>query len=136
MICEREEEILKFIPEEYWSIKAEVECPNKPSAFGVNLVQVDSKRIVSPLKDNDTQKTMVIGSKAEVDQIINRIKSSKLSVSSLATKPSSKKPQPPFKTSTLQRAASNALGFSVKRTMQVAQSLYEGVKLGASDQVG
>jgi len=136
LICEREEEILKFIPEEYWSIKAEVECPNKPSAFGINLVQVDSKRIVSPLKDNDTQKTMVIGSKAEVDQIINRIKSSKLSVSSLATKPSSKKPQPPFKTSTLQRAASNALGFSVKRTMQVAQSLYEGVKLGASDQVG
>lgn len=136
LICEREEEIQSFKPEEYWSVKAEVECPSKPPAFTVSLLQVDSKRIVSPLKDNDPQKSMVIGSRQAVDEIIARIKSAKLSVSNLSTKPSSKKAQAPFKTSTLQRAASNALGFTVKRTMQVAQGLYEGVKLGGGDQVG
>lgn len=136
LICEREEEIQKFIPEEYWSITAEVERAKQAPSFVVNLVQVDSKRIVSPLKEHDEEKSIVIGSEAEVKTIEAKINSTPLLVSNLATKPSSKKAQPPFKTSTLQRAASNALGFGVKRTMQVAQTLYEGVKFGTNDQVG
>ena len=139
LICEREEEIQAFTPEEYWSLELNVEADDKAKKpdFLVKLVQVDGKRIVAPTKEVDENKNTVIRSQEEVDEIIKRIKASKLAVSSLATKPSSKKAQAPFKTSTMQRAASNALGFTVKRTMQVAQGLYEGVKLGStSDQVG
>lgn len=137
LICEREEEIQNFVPEEYWSLVVDVQEAGKPPIFPVNLVQVDSKRIVSPIKEYDPEKAIVISSEEEVNKIVERIKASKLKVSAINTKPSSKKAQAPFKTSTMQRAASNALGFSVKRTMQVAQGLYEGVKLGKTgDQVG
>jgi DNA topoisomerase I len=139
LICEREEEIEAFTPEEYWSLDLNVEADDKKKKpdFIVKLVQVDSKRIVSPLKEIDENKNIVIRSEDQMNQIIERIKKSTLKVNSVATKPSSKKAQAPFKTSTLQRAASNALGFTVKRTMQVAQGLYEGVKIDASgEQVG
>ncbi len=140
LICEREEEIINFVPEEYWSLKAEVKDTDisaSEAGFLVNLVSVDGKRIVSPLKNEDTDKTHVISNEAEMNEIIKRIESAKLHVSNLGSRPSSRKPQAPFKTSTLQRAASNALGYGVKKTMQVAQTLYEGVKLGTGgDQVG
>lgn len=137
LICEREEEIQNFVPEEYWSLILEVQEENKPPVFPVNLVQIDSKRIVSPVKEYDPEKAMVISSEEEVNRIIERIKAAELQVLGINTKPSTKKAQAPFKTSTMQRAASNALGFTVKRTMQVAQGLYEGVKLGKTgDQVG
>lgn len=136
LICEREEEIQNFKPEEYWSVRADVTEASQDQVFSINLVQVDSKRIVSPLKEFDPEKAIVIRSEEEVNKILDRIKAAKLSVSRIYTKPSSKKAQPPFKTSTLQRAASSALGFTVKRTMQIAQNLYEGVSLGSGDQVG
>jgi DNA topoisomerase I len=139
LICEREEEIQAFSPEEYWSLDLNVEADDKKKKpdFQVKLVQVDSKRIVSPIKEVDESKNIVIRSEEQMNEIIERIKKSTLKVNSINTKPSTKKAQAPFKTSTLQRAASNALGFTVKRTMQVAQGLYEGVKLGTSgDQVG
>lgn len=136
LICEREEEIQNFKPEEYWSVTADVTEANHDQLFMINLVQVDHKRIVSPIKEYDPEKAMVISSEQEVNKIIDRIKAAKLKVERINTKPSSKKAQPPFKTSTLQRAASSALGFTVKRTMQVAQGLYEGVSLGSGDQVG
>ncbi len=139
LICEREEEIQAFTPEEYWSLLVDVEADdkNKKPDFSVRLAQVDSKRIVAPTKDIDPNKNMVIGSQQELEEIVKRIEQADLQVKSIATKPSSKKAQAPFKTSTLQRAASSALGFTVKRTMQVAQGLYEGVKIGSSgDLVG
>ncbi len=136
LICEREEEILKFIPEEYWSVNADVTEEKQSHVFRIALAQVDGKRVVSPLKDYDPAKAMVIPSQAEVEKITARIDAAKLKVSSITVRPHSKKPQAPFKTSTLQRAASSALGFTVKRTMQVAQGLYEGVKIGGNDQVG
>lgn len=139
LICEREEEIQAFTPEEYWSVDLNVEAEDKKKKpdFTVRLAQIDSKRIISPLKEVDENKNIVIRSKQEMDRVIERIKAAKLQVSSINTKPSSKKAQAPFKTSTMQRAASNALGFTVKRAMQVAQGLYEGVKIGTSgDLVG
>lgn len=136
LICEREEEIQKFKPEEYWSIAADVTRTSLPPSFQVNLVQVDSKRIVAPIKEHSEDKTIVIGSETEVNKIKDKINSAKIAVINIGSRPTSKKPQAPFKTSTLQRAASSALGFSVKRTMQVAQTLYEGVKLGTNEQVG
>ena len=139
LICEREEEIQKFIPEEYWSITADVLAKGEPkdNSFTVNLVQVDDKRITSPSKEANPDKSIVISSQTEVMKIINRIKQADLVVSDISTRPSSKKSSAPFKTSTLQRAASSAFGYTVKRTMQIAQGLYEGVKLGKnSDPVG
>lgn len=139
LICEREEEIQAFTPEEYWSLDLNVEADDKKKRpdFMVKVFQVDSKRIVAPLKEVDENKNIVIRSEEEVNKIIERIKASQLKVKSITTKPSTKKPQAPFKTSTMQRSASNALGFTVKRAMQVAQGLYEGVKLGTGgDQVG
>lgn len=136
LICEREEEIQAFTPEEYWSLEADVEAKDKPPAFTVRLVQVDGKRIVSPLKDNDPNKVTVIRSEEEVNEVLKKLDAADMKVLSMQTKSSTKKAQAPFKTSTLQRAASNALGYTVKRTMQVAQGLYEGVKIGGGDQVG
>lgn len=141
LICEREEEIRAFIPEEYWSVNSDV-YDNEDStmqSFNINLTHVDKKRIISPLKDHDPAKNMIIKSEEEVLKIVERIKAAKLSVTNIGTRPGTKNPKPPFKTSTLQRAASNALGYTVKKTMQVAQTLYEGVKLGkssSSEQVG
>lgn len=139
LICEREEEIRNFVPEEYWSIAAEVlaKGDSKDKSFTVKLVQLDDKRIVSPLKESNSEKTTIIRSESEVKQIIERIQSSSFSVTDLSSRASIKKASAPFKTSTLQRAASSAFGYTVKRTMQIAQTLYEGVKLGkTSDPVG
>ena len=146
LICEREEEIQNFVPEEYWTLVADVFDPeknpdnSKNENFEIKLTQVDHKRVVAPLKDKDLDpnKTIVISSEEEMNKVVERIKAANLSVTSLTTKPGTKKPKAPFKTSTLQRAASNALGYTVKRTMQVAQGLYEGVKLGkgSAEQVG
>lgn len=141
LICEREEEIRNFKPEEFWTISASAldkSISEEHDNFFINLTHIDSKRISTPSKENDSSKVLIIKSKEEVEKILQRIFQSKLKVSNISIKNSSKNPKAPFKTSTLQRAASNALGFTVKRTMQVAQSLYEGVKLGSGsdDQVG
>lgn len=137
LICEREEEIQAFTPEEYWSIKSDVfrDADGNAANFEVNLTHVDGKRVVSPLKEVNEDKNVVIKPDLKED-LLKRIPAANYSVTGLTTKAHSKSAKPPFKTSTLQRAASNALGFNVKRTMQVAQNLYEGIKIGTSDQVG
>lgn len=132
LICEREEEIQAFTPEEYWSIDADVndsKDTNKQS-FLVNLTHVDKKRIISPVKESDPAKNIIIRSEDEVNSILERAKKADLKVASVNSRPGTRKAKAPFKTSTLQRAASNALGYTVKKTMQVAQTLYEGVRLG------
>jgi DNA topoisomerase-1 len=144
LICEREEEIKNFIPEEYWSLISDVIEPNKNpnnskgENFEIRLTHVDHKRVISPNKEYDSNKSFVISSKEEMDKILGRIDAASLAVTHIGSKPSTKKSKPPFKTSTLQRAASNAMGYTVKRTMQIAQSLYEGVKIGkgSAEQVG
>ncbi len=137
LICEREEEIQAFIAQEYWSVKAEVidEKNRGSGVFTLSLTHVDKKKVTSPLDEADPAKLKVIRSEAEVKQIAERIKTAELAVTDLTTRPGTKRPHAPFKTSTLQRAASN-IGFTVKRTMQIAQELYEGVKLDGGEQVG
>ena len=138
LICEREEEINAFIPEEYWSVKADVTDTKFPGDnFVTNLTHVGGKRVVAPTKEINEDKQVVIRSEEEVNEIASKLKETDLSVKSINTKPGTKNPRAPFKTSTLQRAASNSMGFTVKRTMQVAQQLYEGIKLGKTgDQTG
>ncbi len=119
LICERELEIKKFKPEEYWSIE-------------VIFLNSKKEKIVSRLVslNNEKLEKFSLRNKSEADSAINTINSSNsFSVSSIVSKKSNRYPQPPFTTSTLQQEASRKLRLSAKRTMQIAQKLYEGIEL-------
>jgi DNA topoisomerase-1 len=129
LICEREVEVESFDPKEYWSIKAELTKAKVKQPFTANLVKYDGKRIIAA-SEKQSANSQVIDSEKKVKEITKKVEKETVKVSSVATKNSQRNPQPPFITSTLQREAANQLGYSVKKTMQVAQSLYEGVELG------
>ena len=118
MICEREEEIEAFVPQEYWSIHAELDKDGK--IFEAELSKYKDKPVEKTIKNNeDAQKI--------VDYLQNP--SCEFEVSKVTKKTMKRKPTAPFITSTLQRAASSKLGFGVQKTMQVAQKLYEGMEI-------
>jgi DNA topoisomerase-1 len=127
MIVEREEEIEAFIAREYWSIEAEVAHPSQ--AFTAKLTKLDGKKF--------EQFTVTDGDTAEDARrrIVDAAKVA-LHVTDVASKERKRRPSPPFTTSTLQQEASRKLGFTTKRTMQVAQKLYEGVNIGEEGTVG
>jgi DNA topoisomerase-1 len=127
MIVEREEEIEAFIAREYWSIEAEVAHPSQ--AFTAKLTKLDGKKF--------EQFTVTDGDTAEDARrrIVDAAKGA-LHVTDVASKERKRRPSPPFTTSTLQQEASRKLGFTTKRTMQVAQKLYEGVNIGEEGTVG
>ena len=116
MICEREDLIDAFVPEEYWTITADFEKDRK--IYSAELVKYKNKKIE-------------IKSKEESDEIVNYLqqKDRKFIVDKITKKNTTKRPQPPFITSTLQREASNRLSYGVSKTMQIAQKLYEGVDI-------
>lgn len=135
IICEREAEIERFEPVEYWSLKAELSKARSKQSFKANLVKYDGKRVISA-SDKAGAGTMTINSESQSKKIIKSIENEDFTVSAVNQKNSQRQPQAPFITSTLQREAANALGFTVKKTMQVAQSLYEGVELGSQGPSG
>jgi len=114
LICEREEEIEKFIPQEYWTIDAKL-CYNE-KIFFAQLKQKEGK----PLH---------ISNKKETEDIIQELKQSKFIVKDILVKNQQKAPPPPFTTSTLQQESVKTLGFRVGKTMIVAQQLYEGIPI-------
>ena len=117
MICEREEEIENFVPQEYWSIHANLEKENK--IFEAELTKYKNKKI--EIKN---------GEEAEKIKEYLLQDGLKYAVSKVTDRQTQRKPTAPFITSTLQREASSKLGFGVSKTMQVAQKLYEGIELG------
>lgn len=123
IICEREKEIDAFVPEEYWKISADVKGGNPKEKFNIRLSKKSKKKIK-------------ISSKDEVDKILEDLKDNGLTVKNLKTTVYNRKPYSPFKTSTLQQEASNKLGFSTRKTMGIAQSLYEGVKIAGEGTTG
>jgi len=127
MIVEREEEIEAFKAREYWSIEAECAHPVQP--FTAKLAKLDGKKV--------EQFTVTDRESAEAarDRIL-KAAGGALHVTDVASKERKRRPSPPFTTSTLQQEASRKLGFTTKRTMQVAQKLYEGVNLGDEGTVG
>jgi DNA topoisomerase I len=149
IICEREEEIEKFNPKEYWSLKADLSKARAKQSFLANLVRYDGKRVVAA-SDKAAEKalekaekgngkapaTMVVESEKETKAIIKSVEGETFEVTAVTQKTSQRQPQPPFITSTLQREGANHLGYTVKKTMQIAQSLYEGVELGAQGPSG
>jgi len=127
MIVEREEEIEAFRAREYWTIEAE--CAHPQQAFTAKLVRLDGRKF--------EQFTITDGDSAEgARERIVRAAGGALHVTDVATKERKRRPSPPFTTSTLQQEAARKLGFTTKRTMQVAQKLYEGVNIGEEGTVG
>lgn len=112
LVCEREEAIRAFKPEEYWSITGQF-LHNK-DIIEAALAQIGTKK--AEIKDKKT-----------ADALIKDLKQQDFVIDSITDKQRTKNPLPPFMTSTLQQAAFNNLGFSVKKTMQIAQQLYEGI---------
>ncbi|MFL8061302.1 DNA topoisomerase I [Xanthomonas vasicola] len=127
MIVEREEEIEAFIPREYWSIDAH--CRHPSQAFNARLIKLDGQKF--------EQFTVTDGDTAEAARLrIQQAAQGVLHVTDVASKERKRRPAPPFTTSTLQQEASRKLGFTTRKTMQLAQKLYEGVALGDEGSVG
>lgn len=115
LICEREKEVEDFLPEEYWSLDADF--IKGKSNFTAQLVKYKGE--APELKSEDA-----------VKDIIEKIKNSESKVSSIKKTEKTVRPKPPFTTSKLQQAAANKLGFTSRKTMQIAQQLYEGIQIG------
>ena len=110
LIVDRENEIESFIPEEYWNLYATFEKDKEE--FQARLAEINNKKIELHSKD-------------EVDKILSDIKNSKYIVTNVKNGTRKRTPAPPFTTSTMQQEASRKINFSIKKTMQVAQTLYE-----------
>ena len=123
LIVDREEEIENFIPEEYWNIYADLLEPNSKKKFQATLYGKDGKKIE-------------IHTKEEVDEILKNIEKGKYIVADVKKGEKKRTPAPPFTTSTMQQEASRKLSFTLKKTMSVAQGLYEGVHVGEKGTVG
>ncbi len=119
LICEREKEINAFQSDEYWSIEADLNsAADKP--FKAKLFSVDGKKLTK----------LAIGNETRAQELVTELEQQSYSVSSLQVKQKKRNPAPPFTTSTLQQEASRKLGFSARKTMQMAQKLYEGIDIG------
>ena len=123
LIVDREDEIEKFIPEEYWNIYANLEDTKTKKEFEAHFYGKDGKKL--DIHSND-----------EVQVILDNIKNAKYIVSEVKKGEKKRTPAPPFTTSTMQQEASRKLGFTLKKTMSIAQGLYEGVKIPEKGTVG
>lgn len=140
IIVDRENEIKKFVPKEYWSIDAKFIAPSSKKVFSASLLTVDGKKIEIPSKDSDSKKDdgkkIFISTKEDADKILARLDKAEYIVTSVKKRVTKKQPAPPFITSTMQQEASKKLGFNSKRTMKIAQELYEGVDIKGIGAVG
>ena len=123
LIVDRENEIEKFIPEEYWNIYA-------------NLLDKESKKKFVAKFYGKKGKKLDLHKQEEVDEILKAIENAKFIVEEVKKGERKRTPAPPFTTSTMQQEASRKLGFTLKKTMSVAQGLYEGVKIPERGTVG
>src|SRR5689334_15597687 len=121
MICERDEAIDAFKPQEYWSIEAEGE--HSEVTFPLKLIEYSGKK-VEQFSFTDEKAAR------DVEATLNGVAGGKLTVDTIDRKQRKRNPAPPFTTSTLQQEAARKLGFSAQRTMRLAQQLYEGVDFG------
>ena len=123
LIVDRENEIDNFIPEEYWNIYADLKDEKTKKQFEARFYGKNGKK-------------QEIHSKEEIDQILKTIEKAQYTVSEVKKGEKKRNPAPPFTTSTMQQEASRKLGFTLKKTMSVAQGLYEGVKIAEKGTVG
>jgi DNA topoisomerase-1 len=119
LVADRELEIEKFVPREYWSLVATLATPRNDT-FEARLVGADGKKI----------QRLDVGSGDEAQAFRRDLETAKFSVTSVEAKPAKRNPPPPFTTSTMQQEASRKHGFAPAHTMRVAQRLYEGIDIG------
>ncbi|MEW6455571.1 MAG: type I DNA topoisomerase [Acidobacteriota bacterium] len=122
MICEREKEIKAFVPEEYWTITAILSAENPPS-FKSKLSKIEGEKAE-------------IKNEPQANEIVEELKKLNFILDKIEKKEKKKHPPPPFITSSLQQESYRRLGFPVKKTMNIAQKLYEGVEIGDEGPVG
>jgi DNA topoisomerase-1 len=126
MIVEREEEIEKFEPREYWTIEADL-GPDPDQPFAANLVQLDGDKLEQfDITDADRAHRVT----ADIEQAAD----GRFTVARINKRQRRRRPQPPFITSTLQQEAARRLRFTTQRTMRIAQQLYEGIDIGSGNQ--
>lgn len=123
LICDREKEINSFVPEEYWSLTAELTPGRKKDLFQARFRGKEKAKIKLP-----DEKT--------VKEIMERLKEANYTVKNIKKRERKRNPAPPFITSTLQQDAAKRLGFTVRKTMSLAQQLYEGINLKKEGTVG
>ncbi|NLG86515.1 MAG: type I DNA topoisomerase [Firmicutes bacterium] len=122
LICDRQREIDCFIPEEYWTVKAELLAPSEEK-FTAQLLSRGKEKLE-------------LKSEAEAQAVVEALKKEVPQVADVTLKERRRLPRPPFTTSTLQQEAGRKLGFTVKKTMAIAQVLYEGLEVGQEGRVG
>lgn len=123
MICDRENEIKEFNPKEYWTIECELKNEKSKKSFTVKLVSKNNEKIE-------------INNEEESNSIIKELKQNKYIVKSIKKSEKHKKPLPPFTTSTFQQDSYKKLNFSTKKSMSVAQQLYEGIDIKGKGTIG
>jgi DNA topoisomerase-1 len=123
LIVEREREIDAFIPEEFWTIAAEFQPQDRKESFIAKLIKVD-------------QDNIKLGSELHVKPLLEDMQAARYQVSDVKLGQRKRRPSAPYTTSTLQQEASRRLGFTTRRTMRIAQQLYEGIDLDEGGLVG
>jgi DNA topoisomerase I len=123
LVVEREREIDAFVPEEYWSIEAEFQPEGRQDTFIAKLARVDGQE-------------PVLGTEVEVQPILADMEAAAYAITKVKRGERKRNPLAPFTTSTLQQEASRRLGFTARRTMALAQQLYEGIDVGEGGSVG
>ncbi len=136
MVVEREREIEKFIKTEYWTISANLGA-HLPPAFEARLFKVDEQTVKTGGFDQDTKPgEILINDEARAAELVAEANQQTFVVSEVTRKERKRNPVPPFITSKLQQEAARKLGWAVRRTMMIAQKLYEGIEIGAEGSVG
>ncbi|MEW6354811.1 MAG: type I DNA topoisomerase [Planctomycetota bacterium] len=143
LVVEREKEIRAFVPRDYWTIKAHL-CPTEKGecfhailrAFDGQELHVSGDTIKEAEQSREPDKLRIIATEDEARRIVGVLRGEQFIVTSVTKKETTSHPSPPFITSTLQQRASSLLRFSTRKTMSVAQELYEGIDIGEEGPVG
>ncbi|MFN2499677.1 MAG: type I DNA topoisomerase [Pyrinomonadaceae bacterium] len=136
MVVEREREIEQFVKTEYWTIFANL-AAHLPPAFDARLFKVGEQTVKTGGFDQDIKRgEILIKDETSASELVAEVNQQEFLVSEVTRKERKRNPVPPFITSKLQQEAARKLGWAVKRTMMIAQKLYEGIEIGAEGSVG
>ncbi|MBM4128696.1 MAG: type I DNA topoisomerase [Nitrospira sp.] len=134
LVVDREREIEGFTPEEYWSISAEFEG-SQPPPFWAKLSRINQQSAVSS-QQFETERKFLIPDGERAQRVVDDLRDREFLLSTIERKQRKRMPFPPFITSTLQQEAARKLRFTAKKTMMIAQQLYEGIELNEEGAVG